>query len=356
MTRRALPPGAAPDEEGEPVKNPADHGDVVGVARHARPDEISAAIASAPLRPRRLGPPCRRTSARRSCAAPPTGSRQNDELVGLVVREAGKSYANAVGEVREAADFLRYYAAEAIRILGPGSPAPLGVVASISPWNFPLAIFTGQVAAALAAGNAVIAKPAEETPLIAAEAVRVLHEAGVPREALALLPGAGEVGAAVVDDPRVQGVMFTGSTPVARLIEKELASRLTPRRRAGSAHRRDRRPERDGGRFVGPARAGRRRRDLVGLRFGRSALLGLAHPLPAGRRGRPDARDAEGGDGRARGRRCAKTLSRRRPGHHRRGAGRHLGPHRDDVGARLRGDAGPAAGIRRRAALSSRRR
>ena len=136
------------------------------------------------------------------------------------MREAGKTYANAVGEVREAADFLRYYAAEAVRLLGPGSPAPLGVVACISPWNFPLAIFTGQVAAALAAGNAVVAKPAEETPLIAAEAVRVLHEAGVPPEALALLPGAGEVGAAIVADPRVQGVVFTGSTPVARLIER----------------------------------------------------------------------------------------------------------------------------------------
>ena len=118
--------------------------------------------------------------------------------------------------MREAADFLRYYGHEAARTFLPGSPAPLGLVVCISPWNFPLAIFTGQVAAALAAGNAVIAKPAEETPLIAAEAVRVLHEAGVPPEALQLMPGAGEVGAALVADPRVQGVVFTGSTPVAR--------------------------------------------------------------------------------------------------------------------------------------------
>ena len=131
--------------------------------------------------------------------------------------------------MREAADFLRYYGHEAARTLLPGSPAPLGLVVCISPWNFPLAIFTGQVAAALAAGNSVIAKPAEETPLIAAEAVRVLHEAGVPRDALQLMPGAGEVGAALVADPRVQGVVFTGSTPVARLIEKELAGRLTRR-------------------------------------------------------------------------------------------------------------------------------
>src|SRR5208282_1518433 len=122
-----------------------------------------------------------------------------------------------------------YYAHEVARTFAPGSPAPLGLIVCISPWNFPLAIFTGQVAAALAAGNSVIAKPAEETPLIAAEAVRVLHEAGIPRDALQLLPGAGEVGAALVADPRVQGVVFTGSTPVARLIEKELAGRLTRR-------------------------------------------------------------------------------------------------------------------------------
>ena len=107
------------------------------------------------------------------------------------MREAGKSFANAVAEVREAVDFLRYYAAQASRLLGAGAPAPLGPVVCISPWNFPLAIFTGQIAAALAAGNAVLAKPAEETPLIAAEAVRLLHEAGVPADALQLLPGDG---------------------------------------------------------------------------------------------------------------------------------------------------------------------
>jgi len=227
MTRRAVPPGAPQDEEGEPVTNPADRGDVVGVARHARPDEIAAAIATAAAAAPAWGavPPNKRASILRRAAE--RLEELNDELVGLIVREAGKSYANAVAEVREAADFLRYYAAEAVRTLSPGSPAPLGVVACISPWNFPLAIFTGQVAAALAAGNAVIAKPAEETPLIAAEAVRILHEAGVPWEALALMPGAGEVGAAIVADPRVQGVVFTGSTPVARLIEKQIAGRLT---------------------------------------------------------------------------------------------------------------------------------
>ncbi len=227
VARRAAPPGAAPGEEFEPVTNPADRGDVVGVTRYARPDEIFAAIASAAAAAPAWAavPPNERAAILRRAAD--RLEELNDELVGLVVREAGKAYPNAVGEVREAADFLRFYAAEAVRILGPGAPAPLGVVACISPWNFPLAIFTGQVAAALAAGNAVVAKAAEETPLIAAEAVRILHAAGVPPEALALLPGAGEVGGRIVADPRVQGVVFTGSTPVARLIERELAGRLT---------------------------------------------------------------------------------------------------------------------------------
>jgi RHH-type transcriptional regulator, proline utilization regulon repressor / proline dehydrogenase / delta 1-pyrroline-5-carboxylate dehydrogenase len=226
---RAFPPRAAEDEPGEPVSNPANSGDVVGFSRHARADEIAVALDTgdrvAPAFAA-IPPPERAAMLRRAADLLET---RNDSLVGLIVREAGKSYANAVAEVREAADFLRYYAHEATRTFSPGSPAALGLVVCISPWNFPLAIFTGQVAAALAAGNSVIAKPAEETPLIAAEAVRVLHEAGVPRDALQIMPGAGEVGAALVADPRVQGVVFTGSTPVARLIEKELAGRLTRR-------------------------------------------------------------------------------------------------------------------------------
>jgi RHH-type proline utilization regulon transcriptional repressor/proline dehydrogenase/delta 1-pyrroline-5-carboxylate dehydrogenase len=127
--------------------------------------------------------------------------------------------------VREAVDFLRYYAAQARYTLGAG--VPLGPIVCISPWNFPLAIFTGQVAAALVAGNPVLAKPAEETPLIAAEAVRLLHEAGVPREVLHLVCGAGEVGAALVGADATAGVMFTGSTDVARLIQRQLAGRLS---------------------------------------------------------------------------------------------------------------------------------
>ncbi|HLX97330.1 MAG TPA: trifunctional transcriptional regulator/proline dehydrogenase/L-glutamate gamma-semialdehyde dehydrogenase [Roseiarcus sp.] len=226
---RAFPPGATANEPGEPVLNPADLSDVVGFARYARPDEIAAALAAGDRAAPAFAaiPPGERAGMQRRTAD--ILEARNDPLVGLIVREAGKSYANAVAEVREAADFLRYYAHEAARTLLPLSPAPLGLVVCISPWNFPLAIFTGQVAAGLATGNAVIAKPAEETPLIAAEAVRALHEAGVPREALQLMPGAGEVGAALIADARVQGVAFTGSTAVARGIEKELAGRLTRR-------------------------------------------------------------------------------------------------------------------------------
>jgi RHH-type transcriptional regulator, proline utilization regulon repressor / proline dehydrogenase / delta 1-pyrroline-5-carboxylate dehydrogenase len=228
-TWRAFPPSAAVSEPGETVRNPADLSDVVGFTRHACADEIAEALSVGERAAPAFAaiPPGERAAILRRAADSLEG--QSDALVGLIVREAGKSYANAVGEVREAADFLRYYAHEAARTFTSGSPAPLGLVVCISPWNFPLAIFTGQVAAALAAGNSVIAKPAEETPLIAAEAVRLLHEAGVSLEALQLMPGAGEVGAALVADPRVQGVVFTGSTPVARLIEKELAGRLARR-------------------------------------------------------------------------------------------------------------------------------
>ena len=145
------------------------------------------------------------------------------ELMALAVREAGKSLPNAIAEVREAVDFLRYYAAE---IRNAPEARALGAVACISPWNFPLAIFTGQVAAALAAGNVVLAKPAEQTPLIAHRAVQLFHEAGVPTAALQLLPGRGEtVGAALTSDARVKAVIFTGSTEVAQLINRTLAAR-----------------------------------------------------------------------------------------------------------------------------------
>ncbi|MGC8703817.1 MAG: aldehyde dehydrogenase family protein, partial [Thiomonas sp.] len=158
--------------------------------------------------------------------------QQMQPLLGLIVREAGKTLPNAIAEVREAVDFLRYDAAQAIAQFDNATHRPLGVVLCISPWNFPLSIFCGQVAAALAAGNAVVAKPAEQSPLIAAAMVRLLHAAGVPADAVQLVPGDGAtVGAALVAHPTVAGVMFTGSTEVARHIARTLAQRLSPQGR-----------------------------------------------------------------------------------------------------------------------------
>jgi RHH-type proline utilization regulon transcriptional repressor/proline dehydrogenase/delta 1-pyrroline-5-carboxylate dehydrogenase len=147
------------------------------------------------------------------------------ELFALLAREAGKIPADAVAELREAVDFLRYYANQVEA--NPGDE-PRGIITCISPWNFPLAIFTGQIAAALAAGNGVLAKPAETTPLIATAAVKLLHAAGVPREVLQLLPGAGEVGQALVSQPEIKGVCFTGSTATAQAINRTMAEHLTP--------------------------------------------------------------------------------------------------------------------------------
>jgi RHH-type proline utilization regulon transcriptional repressor/proline dehydrogenase/delta 1-pyrroline-5-carboxylate dehydrogenase len=159
----------------------------------------------------------------------------------LLALEAGKTLDDAIAEVREAVDFCRYYAVEGRRLFGGPQrmPGPTGetndlalrgrgVFVAISPWNFPLAIFTGQIAAALMSGNAVIAKPAEQTPLIAAEAVRLLHASGIATGALQLLPGDGRVGARLVADARVAGVVFTGSTEVARSINRALAAKDGP--------------------------------------------------------------------------------------------------------------------------------
>ncbi len=217
--------GLAP---GIPRRNPADHRDIVGHVIEADAsridDALTAATAAAPAW--RATPPQDR-AAHLFRASGLLESRM-PALLGLIVREAGKSFPNAVAEVREAVDFLRYYAATVRDHFGNDTHIPLGPVVCISPWNFPLAIFIGQVSAALAAGNPVLAKPAEETPLIAAQAVAILHEAGVPADVLQLLPGQGEVGARLVADPRTQGVMFTGSTEVARLIQRQLAERLGP--------------------------------------------------------------------------------------------------------------------------------
>lgn len=163
------------------------------------------------------------------------------QLMALLIREAGKTWADAIAEVREAVDFCHYYAMQARQALGTQIlPGPTGesnvlefqgrgIFLCISPWNFPLAIFTGQVAAALVAGNAVVAKPAEQTPLIADLAVRLFYQAGVPEGTLHLLPGKGEtIGAALVQDLRVQGILFTGSTETAQIIQKSLAERGGP--------------------------------------------------------------------------------------------------------------------------------
>jgi RHH-type proline utilization regulon transcriptional repressor/proline dehydrogenase/delta 1-pyrroline-5-carboxylate dehydrogenase len=218
-------PASGPCRE---LRNPANRSDIVGTCEDATDVAIAAAlnVAEAAQPGWQATPPAQRAAL--LLAAAERMEARIDDLIGPIVREAGKTLPNAVGEVREAVDFLRYYAAAVRDGFDTATHRPLGPIACISPWNFPLAIFTGQVAAALAAGNVVLAKPAEETPLIASLAVGLLHEAGVPAGAVQLLPGDGRVGAALVSDPRVRGVMFTGSTEVARLINRTLAERLNP--------------------------------------------------------------------------------------------------------------------------------
>ena len=200
-----------------PVINPADPGDSPGTVAPASAADIASALAAAES----WGASATQRAEILNRAA--TLYEENfGELFALLAREAGKTLPDAVAELREAVDFLRYYAA---RI--PDAP-PAGVFTCISPWNFPLAIFTGQIAAALATGNAVLAKPAEQTPLIAHRAVTLLHQAGVPRAALQVLPGDGAVGAALTSDARVGGVAFTGSTRTARAIRSTMAQHLRP--------------------------------------------------------------------------------------------------------------------------------
>ena len=229
---RALPvvDGRECDGDAVPCRNPARREDLVGHAVLAGPDDVEAALAAASAA--FAAPPAGWSVAARAEAlrrAADAYERAAPELLALCVREAGKTFADAVAEVREAVDFLRYYAAQAEAPATSSARRPLGVFACISPWNFPLAIFTGQVAAALAAGNAVIAKPAEETPLIAAAAVKLLHRAGIPPAMLHLLPGPGEtVGARLTADPRLAGVAFTGSTEAARAIRQALVQAGNP--------------------------------------------------------------------------------------------------------------------------------
>jgi len=209
--------GDAQPQDTMSVCNPARNDEAVGEVSFASAADCETALASA--KPWDASPEERAAVLNR---AADLYEQNYGEIFALVAREAGKILPDAVAELREAVDFLRYYAANA-----PTTP-PVGVFTCISPWNFPLAIFTGQVSAALAAGNAVLAKPAEQTPLIAHRAVELLHEAGVPREVLQLVPGAGEVGAALTSDPRVGGVAFTGSTDTAKIIRRAMAKHLAP--------------------------------------------------------------------------------------------------------------------------------
>ena len=239
--RAAPEPAPTTTEAEESILNPASHSECVGNVVTA--DE--AAIESALSRTDKAWRHWDATPAdtRAACLERTADLAESslEELAALIVREGGRAWPDAVSEVREAVDFCRYYAVRcradfgAPRVLpGPAgernelSLHGRGVCACISPWNFPLAIFTGQVAAALAAGNALVAKPAEQTPLIAARAVALLHEAGIPADVLCLLPGGRRVGTALVTDERVAGVAFTGSTITARSIARSLAERPGP--------------------------------------------------------------------------------------------------------------------------------
>jgi delta-1-pyrroline-5-carboxylate dehydrogenase (PutA C-terminal domain) len=224
-----------------PVTDPSDRTRVIGQVAQAGPAEAKEALDLAYKAHGawdRLGGDGRAKILER---AADLFEQNRASLMALIVREGGKTLPTAMSELREAADFLRYYASEARKNFVPQQmPGPTGesneltlhgkgVFACISPWNFPLAIFTGQVAGALAAGNAVLAKPAAPTPLIAAAAVRLLHQAGVPVDVLHLLPGSGsKIGAAIFPDPRLAGIVLTGSTEAAAVINRALAARDGP--------------------------------------------------------------------------------------------------------------------------------
>jgi RHH-type proline utilization regulon transcriptional repressor/proline dehydrogenase/delta 1-pyrroline-5-carboxylate dehydrogenase len=224
-----------------PVTSPIDGTTVAGHVAEAGPEIADHAMqaARAGFKAWSRTPVARRAAALMRAAD--LMEERRGRLIHLLQVEAGKTLDDALSEVREAVDFARYYAVQAKSLFDEGErlPGPTGetnmlrlrgrgVFVAISPWNFPLAIFLGQVAAALAAGNAVVAKPAEQTPLIAAEAVKLLHEAGIAREALHLVPGDGRVGARLVEHRDVAGVVFTGSTEVARIINRTLANKDGP--------------------------------------------------------------------------------------------------------------------------------
>lgn len=237
VSATSLIDGRALGGKSDPVRSPID-GSEIGSVVTANPAIAADAMEAARRGFRGWGsrPVAERAGALRKAAD--LFEAQRGRLLGLLQAEAGKTLDDAVAELREAVDFLRYYAAEAERLFGesqrlPGptgednrlSFRPRGVFVAIAPWNFPLAIFIGQVAAALAAGNTVVAKPAEQTPLIGMISTQLLHRAGVPVEALHLVLGDGAVGAALVAHPAVAGVVFTGSTDTARRINRALAAK-----------------------------------------------------------------------------------------------------------------------------------
>ena len=234
--------GEARPGEAEPSVNPASVNEVVGTCMPATPDMVDEAISTAVKAQVSWD---RAGGAERAAVLEKTADlfeANGPELLALCIREAGKTMLDAIAELREAVDFLRYYAEGARKQFEAPAELPgptgerntlglrgRGVFVCISPWNFPLAIFTGQVAAGLAAGNAVLAKPAEQTPLVASRAVELMFEAGVPAGVLHFLPGDGAtVGGTAVADPRVAGVAFTGSTETARIINQALAAREGP--------------------------------------------------------------------------------------------------------------------------------
>ena len=225
-----------------PITNPANRRDVVGDVADTDESSVETALATATEGALVWEQTSARDRADVLDRIADLYQEQTAALISLAVREAGKTIGDSVAEIREAVDFCRYYAARARADFGEPQELPgptgerntlalhgRGTFVCISPWNFPLAIFTGQIAAALAAGNAVLAKPAEQTPLIAHHGVTLMHQAGVPPSALQLLLGAGDVvGAALVKDRRISGVAMTGSTETARLINQALANRPGP--------------------------------------------------------------------------------------------------------------------------------
>ncbi|WP_394699176.1 L-glutamate gamma-semialdehyde dehydrogenase [uncultured Cohaesibacter sp.] len=228
-TAKPIIAAAVSATEAKKVHNPANHSDVVGEVIEANAADVETALAASAegCKAWSAVPASERAAVLRKVAE--LYEANAEEFFALASREAGKIMLDCIGEVREAVDFARFYAVEAERLDPKAKKKARGTITCISPWNFPLAIFSGQILAALAAGNAVIAKPAGQTPLIAARAIELMHEAGVPSAALQLLPGDGAtVGAPLTSDPRIAGVCFTGSTATAQTINRAMAEAMSP--------------------------------------------------------------------------------------------------------------------------------